>query len=535
MRFLRPLLAAGAGAALLSGAAQAQLPAISYSHHYHPNANLVGVAFSGPFLFTPAGASINFASDGDALRRCLSVDSTQGGRNQSTGNYETTMFRVAQGWQAGNSPAGVTIGLVSMQASSESDVTGDACFGPFLSSPSNTGGHKLSAAAVIGNIAGTVNPTLANGGAFPTVWTITFQWTGTTTTFQGPPGAVSIGTASLGGFNNPLLVNQIMEVQGPVNGSQSTNQYYLGTTTEQTGTGAGSPTTGTGGVTNGNALHGSGIFAGATADVSGAISYSRVIASITVGGSPFIAFYAPAVAGVVPGHVELQGYTGMQSPGLWAINNGSEGAGGPDWQVSQAPISTVNVRMNDHLAGAQINNDKNNDGVPGDATAAFSPCFVPAANFAFFVYCASGAVNMVGRPESWDDLGGAIPAQAGSVIIGAQATSRQGPQTIPINFDPVTVQFLGFSTLSFGTPFTTSNDLFLDTPGAQSSHLQGTFSNITSGISTWSGGTIPAIGTANPALAGFRIGVAAAGVQLSICTGLAGLSEVANALTIVLQ
>jgi hypothetical protein len=554
MTLLTRFLAAGAATAVLTGVASAQVFPIDYSHNWQPLAETVDVAFSGPGLFTLGGATPNFASPGDALRRCYGIDTTQGGRNQSEGNWESTNFRVAQGF---GGTGGVNVGLVSVQAGAESDLGGDACFSPFLQSAGNTGGHKIGAAAIIGVINGT------QPYPFPYVFDVVFQWVGTTTAggvdpaFQGFGTSATNGTSgSSAGVPNPLLVNVIYEVQGPLNGGPQNNQYYLASTTEVTGTGnlAGGANTGTGGVTNGNTNWASSL-TGVTADVSGAFSHSRILND--QGTAAFT------------GLLELNGFTGFQTPGLWAINDDNEGAGGPDWRISQAPLSVVNLRYQDNLSGGQGNTN-----VLFKAGISTGPFAIPSVanqtfggpvgglNFPIFIYSATPAATMPQSPLSWDDLGGGVPAQPGSVILGGFAVSRGGNavgpigggptiQTVPANFDLISSAFLAFSTLTFGSTIIGSDDIFLDgtltaggTVASTTSYFEGLFDNgypglvsnqnVISGTSGFSGGPVPVGGTAKPAAAGRRIGVAAAGLQITAAGGIL-ITEVANALTIVLQ
>ena len=61
------------------------------------------------------------------------------------------------------------------------------------------------------------------------------------------------------------------------------------------------------------------------------------------------------------------------------------------------------------------------------------------------------------------------------------------------------------------------------------------FAPITSGVSGFSGGSIPIVGTPNPNLAGQRFAIAAMGLQVSACTGFLTMTELGNALTIVIS
>lgn len=68
-----------------------------------------------------------------------------------------------------------------------------------------------------------------------------------------------------------------------------------------------------------------------------------------------------------------------------------------------------------------------------------------------------------------------------------------------------------------------------------SASWEGMFAPITSGVSGFSGGSIPIVGTPNPNLAGQRFAIAAMGLQVSACTGFLTMTELGNALTIVIS
>ena len=224
---------------------------------------------------------------------------------------------------------------------------------------------------------------------------------------------------------------------------------------------------------------------------------------------------------------------------------GSAAAGGNDWQASVAPVSVVDLRFNDHLAGAATNPDvlACKGGVGGLPAAGFDPCIF--FNQSFFVWSATPSGSMLNTPMSWDDLntpgiGALVFPQPGSIVLGPTLTSREGPQTIPVNFDAVTSAILSVSGLSLGSSFSCSDDIFFDSTIAVggtslSAFWEGMFGPITSGVSGFSGGAIQVVGTPNPNLAGQEFGIAALGLQVSACTGLLSLTEVANSLTINFQ
>ena len=104
----------------------------------------------------------------------------------------------------------------------------------------------------------------------------------------------------------------------------------------------------------------------------------------------------------------------------------------------------------------------------------------------------------------------------------------------------LTGALLAVSGLSLGTPFTASEDIFVDgviDPGTGSinSFWEGMFSTITSGVSSFSGGAIPIAASPTTSLAGLKVGIAGLGLQVSIATGSLGITEVGNGLTVNMQ
>jgi hypothetical protein len=514
MREFKALLATSIAATTLLGASSAQLTPFDYSSNWQPLQNAASTAFSGPGLF---GALSGGTATGGAIRRCYGMDSTQGGRNQSIGRYETTWFKMAQGWGPGSTVPGVNIGLVSVQAATDGDLGADTCLSPFFKSTVGSGGHAVSAAVIPGIQPGTT------GSAFPTVWESAFQWIGTSV-----GGPVTLGSDAAG---SPLLINLIYEIQGPINGGTSSPQYYVASTTEITGNAPGAP----GGVTNGNAAFGSSTY-GVPADVSGALSHSRLFA---FGSSGLIAGPVPFLS--TPGDVEMSSHVGFQTPVLWAINDGNDGAGGADWRVGVEPVSIVDLRLMDNLAGAQTNGDLywKTTLVIGIPAAAFDPNIV--FNQSFFAWSATPATSMLQEPMSWDDLGGFMPPLPGSVVLGAFPTKREGPQTIPATFDGLSFIMLHRHAWSLGTPFSGSDDIFLDgtvpsSGGSSSQMWEGMFDPIISGVSTLTRGPRPIVGTANPNLVGLKLGIAGMGLQIDIAQSHAlQITEVGSALTLNFQ
>jgi len=523
------IAAAAAASFAFSPAASAQTLPNDYNFQWAPVSNLAQVALPGPFLFS-FGGSIppHQAGLGDAIRRCYSVDITQGGRNE-LGSYETTWFSFVRGWAPSSPTPGVNVGLLSIQSATESDLGGDACLSPWFSSVGNTGGHNVSIAAVLGPQPGTI------GAAFPQVWQSVFQWSATSTSFQGVPGANTIGTDSLG---LPLLANVIYEIQGPINAAAGNIQYYMGTTDEIVGTGSASTVAGrgTGGVTNGNSNWGISLF-GVTADQSGATSHSRLFGFAPATGQ---SVSAPAFWGNSPGSAEFNDYVAFTEPFLWAENDGSIGSGGPDWNVSTGTPSNVQLWLKDIKSGAEgTSNLFWKTGGAGGFSASYDPTLL--LNIGYFFWSTTPAVTMQQLPMSWDDLNGALPPKAGSYALNTP-TSREGIQTLPVNLDPLTVAMLGQPGLSLGTTFTGADSVWYDAglPGQQAI-WEGLFAPVASGISKLSmagGAAFPVVPVANPSLAGTNLGVAALSFQLRTdpVFGLRGeIAEVASALTVTLQ
>lgn len=462
-------------------------------------------AISGPGLFSVPGGGVNYATLGDAIRRCYRIDQTQGGRNQSTGGFgppslvpgqptalpgtfEASQIQLVQGYGPQSALGSPAAGFVSLLAATESDLGGDVCFAPFLQSAQNTGGTRLALTTLVGPFGGSPPP-------FPTVTLSSIQFS--STTGSPVPGPTVIGTDATVG--NPLLANVILEVQGPLNGGPANNQYYLASGLESTGLGASfGGLAGTGGVTLGNADWGSSIFAvGAAA--SGAVSSSRVIATDRGSGTVTFGFYQPP--GAPAGRGELVGMVGFATPSLWAENDGNEGAGAADWVVSTTPVSIVDLRAVDHLYGFR-----------GDPSFGADPCVsgAGALNLPLFFWSSDAAASLQQRPYSWDDLGQPTGAQPGSFAGGWIDTIEEGPQTLPFTDDVVTATALTDAGISLGSSWS-SSQLPL---GFGTGLFEGVFTPIVQGVSRFSGGPRPAVPRPLPSLAGRRVGVAFVGYLL---------------------
>lgn len=504
-------LALGALAATGFGtAAQAQgarYGPLDYSHNWAPMHGLIDSAFSGPALFGLfTGGGPNYAGPGDAIRYCYGFDSTQGGRNQSAGVWESAWFKLVQAYAPGNALPGVDIGPVKVFSATDSDRNGDACFAPFFSSPGNTGGMQVAANLTPGLVAFTA------GQPFPKVWELAFQWTGPGVGPHGLSGPTTLGTdLGGGGLGNPLLTSVVLEVQGPATGGPLNNQYYFASTTETPGLSA----AGTGGITNGHVDYGKSLF-GFGAAFTGELAHTRFTVQHPLFGLvPASPIYFERV-----GDTEFAGHMAFQSPVLWAVKDGFGGSGAADWKLSAEPVSEVDLRLLDQLSGAQTNaNVAAKFGGSGAPAVAFDSQIV--FNRPLFLWSASTALGMQQQPTSWDDLGGlTFPAQPGSIAFGAVATEREGAQRVPIVFDALTTGFLGFTGITLGTPFSASEDPLLDgmvVDGFGESHsslFEGVLDPLSSGISTFQGGPLRIVQQPVPELAGATIGVCALGLQI---------------------
>jgi hypothetical protein len=629
----------------------------SYDHHWTPMHGDPTGFWPGKALWDAVAGPNNFGGPGDAIRICYGIDVTQGGRNWSGpgsttpgpngkagdlhaggGQTENTWFRIVQGFApiALSTPqAGVDLGLISVQGGTSSDIAGDNCFTPFNKGTSNSGGHKVGAAAIGGLFSGT--GVAAAPGIF---WEFSFNWgptpalvankVGDDSLDPGIPGATPVVPPR--GLGNPLLSNVIFEVQGPLNGPALGflgNQYYLSSTIEWAGikrldnngvTGF----RGTGGVTNGNANWGFGIF-GTDAGSSNAISATRFI-----GTGPTGAFISQNFRILTPlvqagqnfrsGRIEFMGSLAFQTPRSWAYHNlnggigsgvnfsaagpghdppgtptfgspvsleGRDGGngfmlatgnGGPDWRISGAPVSNVDLIAIDHESGADVAYNVYNKvgtySTPNPTTPSFAgtpagpyahaaagfdttkgtggyyfgipgiPCIFQNLNRMLMLWSVTPCgAPMIQVPGSWDNMGSfiGIEGTAGLSIF----TTREGYQTSSINFDGTTILLSGKSILLFGTRFSQSDDFFAD--GALdyggnifpsfSATFQGGFVPMSSGQSDMkpNGGQIP-VAIPSPGLMGVPIYISMSGSHIDICNASAfETTEQYNALTIVLQ
>ena len=476
----------------------------------------------GPALFgalTGPTASPNYAGPGDSIRVCYGIDSTQGGRNL-TGDSEVTWFAVVQGHD--NATPLNDIGLVSMSAATVDSLEGDACISPFFSQgiDSSTGAPvglnaRLNFAAIIGVFPGTT----LGAGFFYTMY---FSFIGST----GILGPTTIGTDASA---LPLISHLIYEIQGPVNGGPGDNQYYLASTSESLGVGDGSGNF-TGGVTNGNGRHGVSVFGSSAQPTalggSGALSHNRLTAY-----HPSIGLLGTTTVTVTGEEKEqLLGHVAVRTPMLWAGKQRrlgiDTGGGAPDWQISQQPVDQVTMRSLDVLSGAQ------GSSLAGGPPAPFADNPFLAANLPVFVFSASPAAQLLQQPFTWDDLGGSITPQPGNVLLGAQATSRAGFQTVPANLDILMLQALTSTQITIGANYAAA----YSTGAGATSTLFEDGQGLGEGTAAWNTpGPVPLATAPNPALLGERIGAAAAGVQYDTLLPALYLTEFNSACTIVLQ
>ncbi len=506
MKHRNTLLTASAAVAL-TGLATAQTGGPEdYNFNFHNMGTDAAVFTTGPVIFGAFTGGQNFAGPGDSIRCCYGIDSFQGGRNQSDGSSNITYMSWIQGHSV-VSP-GVDIGISTVLAQSVDSLDGDACFSSLFAQGNDTiTGNPVTLNSQIGGVflPGAFLGFATGGGAFLNV----------AVEFAGSNGigitmANSLGTDA-NGF--PLLPHVIFEVQGPVNEGFNNNQYYLASTSERIGLGAAGA--GTGGVTNGNGRMGQGLFgAGNTADLTGAISHNRITGftpAAGLGGGTTVTFNGADQDHWTGYHVS------SQTPMAWAVNNGSTGGGGPDWDVSSA-ISTINLRTIDTRAGGEA---------AGSGALISNPGLV--FNSPFYVWSSTPASLMLQQPMSWDTTLGF--ASAGSQLLGPQATSRAGLQTVPVNFDSLTSAFLSVASLSVGTTHLPALDI--DADGAFDIFQFG------EGLGTAGEATlpnaVPIVAAPNPNLAGLRIGIASAGVQFDAALFTLNITEFSSGVTVVLQ
>jgi len=516
------------------------------------------LGWSGAGLGSVITDTPNFWGFGDAIRVCYGIDSTQGGRNhmgsgagagrgESGGMTENSWFRLTQSWQTTNAFAGINVGLLTVQAGSDTSLGGDACFSPFFHTTGNTGGSRLGATAVGGLFPAT------SPAAWPILWEVSLSWgPGTVVlpnklgTDAGDPGIVHLAVPPRG-LGNTLLANVIFEVQGALNGpalGALGEQYFLSSTVEWEGV-TELPVDpvhgirGTGGVTNGNGNMSSDVFT-AGAGTTGAVSHTRWFgnddAGVALGAlpTPLLTPLVQQGSSFRTGRIEFLQQLAFKTPFYWASHtlNGPpcaghptgvaasgaavstepgvvSGGGGPDWNVTgcspHRPLSAIELFQIDHKAGADPNFDiymkigtvTTVGGLttvcgPGREACGFQglymgipgfPCIFPAFNRAQFFWSLTPADCMLQLGGSWS-CAGPDASEGGPISIG---TICEGTQVIPIAFDTLTLALLT-GPLAFGTPRTLSDDFFWDGPlpcGGQfySSVFEGMFLPYRSGIS----------------------------------------------------
>jgi hypothetical protein len=494
MNYRSTLLTASAAVAL-AGLANAQ---VNGPHDF----NWASI-HSGPaaVLFDPnffsGGNPGNPVGIGDGLRVCYAVAVTQGGRNQ-TGQAFVSWFRVAQAWGGNNTTPGVDIGPLFIASQVSQAVGDDSCLsGLFIQTGTINSGGSLFLGAP-GVIAGTAGTSINQGG----FWNIAFEFIGTNL----PSVATTAGTQ--GGLAGPLLAHLVFEVQGPVAEGGNNKQYWLGSTSEKNGI----STAGTGGVTAGANGFGSAVY-GVPAQTSSAVSGTRWTsfdagAGLLNGGT---------IAFATAGDLETLHAVAFQTPYYSGANNGNTGSGNSDWRVTSAPTSVINWRVIDRLSGAQ--------NPSSGATGVSLPGLV--FNRPFHLFSATPAVSKQQLPLSWDDLGGALPSQAGSYLFPPQATTRAGSQRVHVNFDATTQLFLQFGL--FGAGFTNYDG------GVTPEIFDFGVGLGLAGEALWSATGIP-LSTPAPGAGGFRLGSHALLLQINVLTGGALLvAETTNARTAVLQ
>lgn len=484
MKYRRMLLAAGAVTAL-SGLANAQ--AINWINNHTSAA--VDVAF-GSGLF-PAIGGDNFSGVGDSITRCYTVDQVTGGQQSATGLWTSPAFRVVQGF--GPMAATIDIGSVSMRMSTVDDLSGDSCFTPVVSAAQPAvQNNALVAAALIGQpfAPGTLMP-------FGTVYGIVFTWV---TPVTGPN---LLGTDSASSFaGTPLISTLVYEVQGPVNENSGNVQYYVASTSETPGLSATSP----GGRANGNTQLASALLGGADPITSEAITHSLVTAFNQPAGTMVVGPLAVTTQ-PVPGAFEWLGSVAYTQPTLHGINNGGDGPGGNDWNVSTDPVSVVDLRVIDTIAGQEAN--------PAD------PGSNPAILFnqGWFLWSESPAIGTSQEATTWCTYSGAMVN--GDPLLGPQIVSRYPEtHTVPVCFDPLFVSFLGKTAVSLAKAYTLADSTVAQGGASNIILFQGGFSAFTQGVTDVTGlGAVPLLGAADPLLADKTVGVAQVGLQIDTNIG----------------
>ena len=396
---------------------------------------------------------------------------------------------------------------------------------------------------------------------------------------------------------------------------------------------------GTGGVTNGNANMAFDLF-GVDAGATNAVSASRVFTNGPTGAflnenlnilTP-LQQNNPLGANFRAGRNEFVGQLAFQTPRLWAYhnfdgasaglassvststvgaghdpfgavpkggavtfegldgNNGYQlftGNGGPDWHLSRAPLSRVDIVSIDHETGADVNNalyakvgsyttpagtttPATFTGTPfaGGPAAAFDtslgvlgvtstffifPCYFNTFNRMFMVWSITPNAPQIQLPGSWSDFAGLGFALQGSPFtetLFAFDPKRDGNGAgtgtpWALTSDAITTSFSGKAALAFGTAYSNSDDFFadgaIDYGGAIfptfSSLFEGLFVPQTSGQSDLKpdGGQLAPKPDAS--FAGQIFYLHSFGSHFDICTMGAGfeLTEGSNALTITLQ
>lgn len=451
------------------------------------------------------------------------------------------------------------------------------------------------------------------------------------------------------GIPAPLLANVIYEVQAPVNaGINNTQiQYYLGSTVEFTGINAiAVPMSalgyiGTGGTSNGNGNMGLDLFGiGNNAGATNAVAASRVLTAAPGGGfvNEMPGFVLPVNQPGPPfsnfrnGRFEFTGQIAFAAPKLWSYhnfqanplgmpvffsalgpghtppppfaapphplregldgNNGFllfTGSGGPDWRVTGAPLSRVDVIAIDHDTGAEtafnvyakVGNYLTTtpssilftpNGPYAHAAAAFDTSlgvggittlgigfplsckFISLAIFNWTLF----APAVGGHPQYPGSWGFKTSPPVGftqgqpTSVFGLAVTGKEGVQTLPLGFitgDPIFGAFLSSAFLTFSSNFGPSDDFFadgaLDYGGnifpSMASIFQGLWAPETSGQADLKpGGGQAFVGFPDPSLAGLGFNVAGQSICLEICTAGIGspvllINEVFNALVISIQ
>jgi hypothetical protein len=289
----------------------------------------------------------------------------------------------------------------------------------------------------------------------------------------------------------------------------------------------------------------------------------------------------------------FQTVTGTQTPRMEGMDNNTNptlgsnfmlftGSGGPDWQITAAPISRIDIVAIDHETGAEAAFNIYAK-VGGYATPASAPTFVGnPLTYVVAPYAFDTSIGVAGKmavgpptptqscrynalevffytiqaptllfastvkhpqlPGSWGYAALPPAGVAGDEhtqgqpthAFGLSSNVKQGVQTVPLGFisgDPFFSPFLSDSFLTFSTRFSRSDDFFKDGPVDYAGNIFPSFSSLFEGMwvpetsgqadlkgPTTAGGNQTSL-TKDTALAGIGMNVAGQSTAFDNCTG----------------